>query len=751
MAKVDELLTQVTDTGVRSQLVEAVKDLKRRRRFGLVYEEHIPETALCASDVGLAVGAEAMLRKEPDDATHYRVESVAEGKATIADGHTSHEVIIDDLLVVKRFGDPVYPVLRPTTESVERDPSKPYHTVLNGENFHALQLLLFGCENKIDCIYIDPPYNTRGRDWKYNNDYVDPVDSWHHSKWLSMMEKRLKLARRLLKPDGVLVVMIDEHELHHLGLLLEQLFPDYLRYVVSIVINGRGSTGNRNFASIEERALFVVPSLGYDLISAREGFIPDFHPSASEETLPLAPLLAKVANAEPDLIERLLAAGVIDDDDADEWRDVATLKFGHNGDTEQGDDDLEAADEAEVLDEDDPAAYWRGAVRTGQGTSFRTQRPNQFYPLYIDSDRPDEITVGEPLLERDENGTLVPPSWEQVGDLVPIWPVDEDGEERVWCFEPRRMAAEIGNGNIKVGRFNPKRNTYAVNVRRVRRTRQRFRERTIWWEKSYDAGSNGTNVLKRLLGASGMFDFPKSVYAVRDVLACVLADRPDALVLDYFAGSGTTLHATSLLNTVDGGRRRCILVTNNEVSYEFASKLHEEGRFRGDPDYEAMGICRRVTVPRVVAALTGLRADGTPIPGKHKWAGQRPFADGFPENAAFYDLAYENPDLIEIGERFADILPTLWLTAGAVGDPSSLKADERWFLAADRPFAVLLDEDFFFEFATAVEQRADLTHIWLVTDSEAAFGRMRSELSADIEVGMLYRDYLRSFRINVEF
>jgi hypothetical protein len=99
-----------------------------------------------------------------------------------------------------------------------------------------------------------------------------------------MMERRLRLAKRLLKPDGVLVVMIDEHELHHLGMLLEHLFPEYDRYVTSIVVNARGSTGNRNFGSIEEQALFVVPKLGYDVIQPREAFIPDFHPSVEGPT-----------------------------------------------------------------------------------------------------------------------------------------------------------------------------------------------------------------------------------------------------------------------------------------------------------------------------------------------------------------------------------------------------------------------------------------------------------------------------------
>jgi adenine-specific DNA-methyltransferase len=73
---------------------------------------------------------------------------------------------------------------------------------------------------RIDCIYVHPPYNTGARDWKYNNHYIDAADSWRHSKWLAFMRRRLLIARRLLKPDGVLIITIDEHEVHHLGMLL---------------------------------------------------------------------------------------------------------------------------------------------------------------------------------------------------------------------------------------------------------------------------------------------------------------------------------------------------------------------------------------------------------------------------------------------------------------------------------------------------------------------------------------------------
>ena len=135
-------------------------------------------------------------------------------------------VSIDDLVVVAEFRDPIYPGLV-ATGKVERGGDKPFHTVINAENFHALQALPFTHRGKVDAIYIDPPYNTGAKDWKYNNDYVEADDVYRHSKWLAFMERRLKLAKELLNPDdSVLIVTIDEKEYLRLGLLLEQTFPE---------------------------------------------------------------------------------------------------------------------------------------------------------------------------------------------------------------------------------------------------------------------------------------------------------------------------------------------------------------------------------------------------------------------------------------------------------------------------------------------------------------------------------------------
>jgi adenine-specific DNA-methyltransferase len=752
MALLDDLVSQIPDVALRGRLQKAIVQLRKRQKFGLVFEEHIPET-MAIHGLSLQVGSVVQRRQDWEAKALYKVSRILpKGKKVeiVAEDGQEDTVAVSDLLTVKRSGEPMYAALRPLDRVTRGGEERPYHAVVNGENFHTLQLLTYLYANSVDCIYIDPPYNTGDPDWKYNNRFVDSNDAWRHSKWLAMMERRLRLAKRLLKPDGVVVVMIDEHELNHLGMLLERLFPEYLHYAVSIVINARGSTGNRNFGSIEEQALFVVPDLGYDLIQPREAFIPDFHPtdrgpSSAEQ------LLMKVAQAFPELLEQLKAEGTaVGDEDLDDWRELSAsdLPLWEEDELEE-EAEGEEEEGAEPAADDESAVYWRGAVRTGQGTSFRRQRPRQFYPLLIRPDAPNQIEVGEPLLDRNGNGELAPPRWEPTKGLTPIWPVDEEGAERVWCFEPGRMRAEIEKGNIRIGRFNPKRKTYAVNVRRVRRTAQRFRERTIWWEKAYDAGSNGTNILKRLLGESGLFPFPKSVYAVRDVLSTVVGARPNALILDFFAGSGTTLHSTCLLNAIDGGQRRCILVTNNEVDEKTAVELHKAGLFRGDPEFESMGIFERVAAPRVRAVLTGKRADGSPVPGKHKWASSRPFALGFEENAEFYQLEYLDPDAIELGEQFQTVAPLLWLAAGGVGEREDVPASSDFYVALTSPYGVLFRPSRIRRFVDALDKRPDVTHVWVVTDSDEAYAEACGALPKHIRhTSQLYRDYLRTFLVN---
>jgi len=260
MAKLEHLLSAVADAELKAQLEAEVAALKRHTRFGLVYERHLPETTIVGDVDGLKVGDYVRPRKEALNGHDYRVVALNGAQATIigVNGSTANgdtmELPLDELLAVKPFGEPAYLGLS-SVGAVRRSDTRPAHVVINGENYHTLQLLTFLYERQVDCIYIDPPYNTGARDWTYNNHYVDINDRYRHSKWLSMMEKRLKVARRLLKRDGVLICTIDENELAHLGLLLEELFPLARRQLVTICSNPSGVSGE-GLSRVEEYAYF---------------------------------------------------------------------------------------------------------------------------------------------------------------------------------------------------------------------------------------------------------------------------------------------------------------------------------------------------------------------------------------------------------------------------------------------------------------------------------------------------------------
>jgi adenine-specific DNA-methyltransferase len=273
--------------------------------------------------------------------------------------------------------------------------------------------------------------------------------------------------------------------------------------------------------------------------------------------------------------------------------------------------------------------------------------------------------------------------------------------------------------------------------------------KTLWHRGRHTAGgAGGTQLLASLIGERDVFPFPKSVYAVRDAIAIAVGNRTDALIMDVFAGSGTTLNATCLLNAEDVGRRRCVLVTNNEVDAKTAAALRESGTYRGDPEFEARGIFERATRPRCEAAITGRRPDGAAVEGEY--LDGRSYAQGFEENVEFYRLDYLDVDDVNLGRQFQAVLPLLWMTAGGSSPRSEAKAKGDWVLPAESPFGVLLNPDSFQEFVKELAARPDLTHVWIVTDDEQTFARMRAQLKRSIRVTMLYRDYLRNFIINTD-
>lgn len=721
MARIDDLIAQVTDKVLRERLQTALSDLKRRQRFGLVFEEHIPETTSLLR-FPIQVGATVQRRSDTDGRQLYRVKTVTtKRKVTIEpeNGGAPETTSASDLMVVKRFGDPIFPALT-SVGHVSRGPAnKPHHAVINGENFHALQLLVYLYEGGVDCIYIDPPYNTGARDWKYNNRYVDDNDAWRHSKWLSFMEKRLKLAKRLLKPDGVLIVTIDEHEVHHLGMLLEKVFAEYLRYTVTAVINPKG-TFKQNFGRVDEQIFFVVPNRDHDVISPR----PVGAPSEDNVDAVASRLLRKLVD---------LSAVDMNALDHDEQARLteAFEEFAEADVTENEEVDGEKPS-------DMPSDYEDWFLRRrGQESSYRHQRPNQFFAILVDVEEKRVVAIGPAL------GKNAPYKIVKKKNVLTVYPIDNEGHERVWRYSRETMQRYIDAGEIVVGNFNKKTKSWTLNHRKLKKDVRRHK--TVWWEKRHDAGVHGTNVVNNLLGKRGLFPFPKSVYAVQDTLAAVVRNRPNALILDFFAGSGTTFHATCLLNAEDGGSRRCVLVTNNEVEDKTVRALHKEGLYRGDAEYEKHGIFEQATRPRCEAVVTGVRPDKTTVPGAH--IDGRPFAQGFEENVEFFRVDYLDPDEVDLGGQFDAIFPSLWLAAGGVGLRRKVSEPDMLVLP-DVPYAVLFREEKFRKFLKAIANRDELTHVWIVTDSEDAFAEMRAALHPRLITSMLYRDYLRNFRIN---
>jgi adenine-specific DNA-methyltransferase len=685
MAAIEDLIASIPDADLRDALASEVRRLKESTNFGLVYERHLPECVLLPATVGTTVGTTVRLRKHPDDPAPRIVRSTTKTTATVApfSGEPTERVSLRDLLVVRDFDEPIFPSLS-ALRSVRRGAARDPHLVIRSENYHALQLLQYTHAGTVDVIYIDPPYNTGAQDWQYNNDYVDKNDRWRHSKWLSFMERRLRLAKPLLKDDGVLIITVDEHEVHHLGALLDQLYKEYDRHMVTVVTNPKGSPRG-NFGRVDEYIFFCVPQLGRPLIASR---------------------LLKDAG---------------DDDDFD-------------GLDADGDDDDDPDNDSESI------PYEFQLFRRRGSDSLRADRPKRFYPIYINEATREIVGAGDPL------PLGVKPSFRKVKGMRPIWPIDTEKNDRVWRWQASRVRDILKGPDregryLTLGRYDEKRDSWTVNLAVPKR--DFVKQKTVWWEKRHDSGTHGTTLLQKLLGRSRGFAFPKSLYLVRDTLDLVVRDRPEAVILDFFAGSGTTLHATCLLNAEDQGRRRCIVVTNNEVSGDTAKRLHSEGQFLGDKAFEQEGVFEGVAMPRIKAAITGKQPDGKSVPGNY--IGGRPMKDGFRESVVFAALDYIDPDRIELGTDTTLLDPVMWLKAGAKGTFPSSKSPMKYRIYPDRGYAVLFDSDAFSTFVAALAEADSVHTVYLVTEYNDTYAAMSSRLPTR-RVEMVPRDYLRWFR-----
>lgn len=816
--QINDLIDRVEKLDGGSDLARDLRKFVNKRRLGLVYEESKPEYVRLTSKpvvegdlVNVLPPRGTMEDMSGDDEADeiWIVESVVDSVAHLVavEGTETCDASYDDLVAVARFDQTIYCGLTETGR-VERGGDKPYHVVINGENYHALELMLFPYFQSVDCIYIDPPYNTGAKDWKYNNNYVGQDDAYRHSKWLTFMEDRLRLAKKLLNPENsVLIVTIDEKEYLRLGLLLEQMFPEASSMqMVTDVTNPSGSSRAKTFARGGEY-IFV-------------------------------------------------------------------LLFGDAGVTRCYEDMLHPAPEEEPI-------KWEGYIRRG-ATRLRTNRPNMFYPIYFSAEDGSFAGFGDVVpLERDYTLEPIPDGcfamWPVVGNEERYWRLGKESSERIYSqgyikfgpwkkgstkravyYLPEGTRNAIDSGEIvPIGRDSEG----AVILPSIKR---QIIPLDIWNKQSHSTADYASPLVSRILGGR-QFPYPKSLYAVEDTLRFFVIDKPDALIVDFFSGSGTTAHATMRLNYQDGGYRRSISVTNNEVSFEEAKAFVERGLRAGDEEWEAHGIARYVTIPRITAAMTGFTPDGETIAAEYlsgettterkqrtitqidyvnfdvmrshakkdiakkkklltmlakgsltqkllddnpnfaitdeseiavlfndgvtddwlealdgqdqlktiyiitdnnalfnriksdiydllgdyeeKVPVRLPMADGFEENAVFYDLKYLEPSVITANLAFDEIAPLLWMRAGSTGPIITLgdtDPEDATYEVTDS-YGVLFDYAWAPEFIDECRER-DIDHIFVVTDVDRQYRDMCAEFRGK-DVKQLYKSYLRSFEI----
>lgn len=332
-------------------------------------------------------------------------------------------------------------------------PDAPNHILIEGDNLEALTALSYTHEGKIDVIYIDPPYNTGNKDFTYNDDYVDKEDGFRHSKWLSFINKRLRIAKRLMSDDGVIFISIDDNEQANIKLLCDSIWGEN-NFVACVLQKSRDSISGDLLFSPNHNYLLVYAKVFANLFARKDQFrIP---------------------------------------------QEVDETKFKNP--------------------DNDPRGPWKLSPVDGPGGA---RKGNPYYEFL--------------------------------------------GITGYYRYSKDMMQKYYDEGLI-VKRKNSLGKKYFLSQALAKKGVPP----TTWWD---DAGTTtlGTKMLKEIL-PEREFTNPKPLSLIKRCLQ--LAARETSTILDFFAGSGTTLHATMQLNSEDGGHRQCILVTNNEnnicekVTYE---------------------------------------------------------------------------------------------------------------------------------------------------------------------------------------
>ena len=387
--------------------------------------------------------------------------------------HTQEEVVEQCQTLI--------PVLKPISEKNISNGGQ-NNIIIEGDNFHSLSALNFVLKNQIDIIYIDPPYNTGNEDFVYNDKFVNSDDGYKHSKWLSFMSRRLKLARDLLNDSGCIFLSIDDNEQANLKLLCDSIFGES-NFIACICRQAiKGGSRSVNIKTVHDYVLIYAKS----------------------------------------------------------FNNLTTFT-GHEK-------------EAMVLNlEDEKGPYARGRELNKWGAgSRREDSPTMWFPI------------------KGPNGE-------------DVYPIRNDGSEGRWRWGKAKLLKAVEDGEVI---FEPRGDGTYIVYEKVRGNKNTTDQFNTWFADNY-INAKGSEAVKKVFGTMmSVFDYAKPVELISELL--FMANNKDALVLDFFAGSGTTGQAVLELNKADSGKRRFILCTNNENR-----------------------ICEDITYPRIKTVITGKRKDGS--------------------------------------------------------------------------------------------------------------------------------------------
>lgn len=690
-----------------------------RRKFGLVYESHLPELfevgthEIRKGDVVVERsprgkfepnGSERFLVKKVYNQDDVKVADIASmNDESIEDDRLA--VSVDSLIKVVSQSDVIYPGLVPDGEVIGDAENDTFHSVICAENYDALRMMgstdLIG---KVDCIYIDPPYNTGNKDWIYNNDYVDGSDEFRSSAFMNFLERRLQEAKLLLNPDdSVLILTIDEKEYLNVGMLLRQVFSGARIQMISSVINPKGVANQGKFLRDSEYLFIIMNG--------------DAHVNGINLS--------------------------------SEWSAARSSKTGSS-------------------------ITWSSLRRSGGLNDFRHSRPNLFYPIYV-NEKCEIVKIGDPL-DRDFDVSEV----EEIKGCSTLFPINFRGEEVTWQQSSESAKELLKKGYIRVKKIGDE---YSISY--IKRGEQEKIEKGIfsivgrddingtiivegiddnkesipistWNIQSHNATSSGTSISNALYGEK-RFDYPKSLYAVEDVLRFFVTNKPNATVIDFFGGSGTTAHAVMRLNEQDGGERRSITVTINDIGIKRMKNFSKQGLQSGDPEWEQFGVYEYATKPRITAAITGKTAKSNytePIKGYYKYNDfqdeypigdpipkdkAKQFADGMKQNVRFFHLKYLSYRDIYLDMEDNHLYPLLWLEQGQQGE---LPQDVKNVLVADT-YAIVKKIS---KFDDAVKDLPETVRTIYVHADEATASQLQKSISQDIEVVPLWDLYIQRMK-----